>query len=405
MGIGELIFEISINLFEAWMCFFFLKRKLTMKTSVSRRMNVTITALSIGLYCACLSLSLWVEVSIVDTFFFAIPILYSLLMFSDRLIVKLAWDTCLIVVTIGIATLSSTAFMFITGESWEEFLEPSIQRYFIVLQSNLLIFFTLYIISRINIHQTRLSMLSILIYIVINLFLVASVDILFGMGITLETERQPIFAAVASTMLSAVGVLGLFEYLSFYAEKKSELESRLELDREKKAHQEEVQIMYNQILDYRHDLKHHFAIVEQMVKDHHIEKAERYLEKMQKYSFPGRFLTGNTAVDAILNLKSTQMKHAGIEFEYENYPLRELPLDESDFCTIIGNLLDNAIEANQRMKKATVKKVSLKIGRVQEILNVSCYNTADPDQIQMIGERRFLSSCWNSQDTPDRGAS
>ena len=85
-----------------------------------------------------------------------------------------------------------------------------------------------------------------------------------------------------------------------------------------------------------------------------------------------------------------------IVFDFQPYPLHELPIAESKFCSIISNLLDNAIEGIARIDdQKSQHTISLKLARSWDIFFISCENDMNPASIHRHG-RNFLSSKQNA---------
>lgn len=103
-------------------------------------------------------------------------------------------------------------------------------------------------------------------------------------------------------------------------------------------------------------------------------------------------MTGSTAVDALLMAKSLTMKRNQLLFLYTPYPLNELPVREPDFCTIVGNLLDNAIEGCLRIPEPDGPlTIHLTFSRSWDMFYIYCTNPCNTATIQMKSGR-WISS-------------
>ena len=88
------------------------------------------------------------------------------------------------------------------------------------------------------------------------------------------------------------------------------------------------------------------------------EEAEKYLEKYigdttektEEFS-----KSGNLPVDAVLNYKNMIAKSKGINIILEQQIPIDLPYKDSDICIILGNLLDNAIEAVESSRNKEIR--------------------------------------------------
>ena len=64
--------------------------------------------------------------------------------------------------------------------------------------------------------------------------------------------------------------------------------------------------------------------------------------------------TGDPVIDSILNYKSSLCEIHNIEFKIDVASVKQNPLSEKDTISLIGNLLDNAIEAAGQSKSRTI---------------------------------------------------
>lgn len=60
--------------------------------------------------------------------------------------------------------------------------------------------------------------------------------------------------------------------------------------------------------------------------------------------------SGNSTIDALINFKYAAAKEFGISFLLKVHVPNELPIDQCDIGVVLGNTLDNAIEATQNCK-------------------------------------------------------
>lgn len=101
-----------------------------------------------------------------------------------------------------------------------------------------------------------------------------------------------------------------------------------------------------------HDLKHQFLILQECEASGEYEKLHEYLIKMNKsvYQLDEKVWTGHRVLDFILNQKKMQAEKSGITFQVCVAALLNIPLSDGDVSVLFGNLLDNAIEACERIQ-------------------------------------------------------
>ena len=123
----------------------------------------------------------------------------------------------------------------------------------------------------------------------------------------------------------------------------------------------------------RHDLKNHLLCVAEYIKEDKADLALEYIDKLTervKNATPYHILTHSIAVNAILDLKKLVCQENKIDIKY--FILEELPnVDDADLCTVLSNLLDNAIEAEM---KEDVKEIRVSIKKARNYLRIVIQN-------------------------------
>lgn len=114
-----------------------------------------------------------------------------------------------------------------------------------------------------------------------------------------------------------------------------------------KKHCEEVENMYRQIRGWRHDYHNHIQTMKAHLALHNLDELEAYLDELDVdlTTVDTVIKTGNVMIDAILNSKISLAQSKNIVVNAKAIVPKELNLSEVDLSLIIGNLLDNAIEA------------------------------------------------------------
>lgn len=109
----------------------------------------------------------------------------------------------------------------------------------------------------------------------------------------------------------------------------------------------EVESMYTKMRGWRHDYRHHIQTMKVHVANGEYDEIEKYLDMLDEdlTNVETRIRTGNKMADAILNSKLTLAAEKQIKVNAEAKIPVSLSVSELDLCIIIGNLLDNAIEA------------------------------------------------------------
>lgn len=156
-------------------------------------------------------------------------------------------------------------------------------------------------------------------------------------------------------------------------------------------HYAEVENMYRTMRGWKHDWHNQLQVLSAYLDGEEYGKAREYLDEVNQavLRIDTVLKTGNTMVDAILNSKLSLMKRHDIEVEVEAKVPASLSVPDVDLCIIIGNLLDNAMEACAKLEKGS-RFVHIYIHRKGAQLYMSFTNSAGKKQ-KKIGNL-FVSS-------------
>ena len=147
-----------------------------------------------------------------------------------------------------------------------------------------------------------------------------------------------------------------------------------QLELYKKYTQEKEELLLD-IRKSRHDIKQHYIALLKMLEKQKYQECIEYLEGLldrRIFAEDGISKTDNIIVDALVNSKYTLAKRRGIDFIIELNIPRELPFENADLSIVLGNILDNALEAN-----SSEGKIFLSMKYEKSILFIFLKNTYD----------------------------
>ena len=141
-----------------------------------------------------------------------------------------------------------------------------------------------------------------------------------------------------------------------------------------------IKKQYEEISKVRHDMKQTNSVVMGLLAETKIDEAIEYLQKsaLRISEFDAVVNVGNDFVNAILNAKLSEAKRSGITILW-SADKNALKIDETDLCNLLGNLLDNAIEACEKCKEDQ-RIIELKIRMCGKKHLIMVENTA-PEKI------------------------
>ena len=128
-----------------------------------------------------------------------------------------------------------------------------------------------------------------------------------------------------------------------------------------------------------HDLKNHILVLKHFKMEEDYEGIDKYIEEIEQsfFDIKRRIWTGNQVADMLLEQKRTLAEQEGITFTIQAVPIAEWMFDDSDTCSLLGNLLDNAIEACGRMDGNADKWVSVRIENQKQLLFIKIENSVN----------------------------
>ncbi|MCI8792303.1 MAG: GHKL domain-containing protein [Eubacterium sp.] len=103
----------------------------------------------------------------------------------------------------------------------------------------------------------------------------------------------------------------------------------------------------NNLRKWKHDYSNHLAVIHELIETESYEQLRQYVTQQQE-CLPKTFPiinTGHPVIDAILTSKYTIAQSEHISFVYSVILPKNFPISDIEITGILGNLLDNSIEA------------------------------------------------------------
>ena len=117
-------------------------------------------------------------------------------------------------------------------------------------------------------------------------------------------------------------------------------------------HMREKEAVMTEFRNARHDIKQHIIVLGRMLDNHESEQAADYLKRMiemDALNNTGISRTDNIVVDSLINAKYAVALREKIKFTADIHIPVQLPFGGADISILLGNVLDNAIEASVKI--------------------------------------------------------
>lgn len=142
---------------------------------------------------------------------------------------------------------------------------------------------------------------------------------------------------------------------------------------------EEIRNTYREMRGWRHDYKNHMQVLKIYVENRQWEECMAYIAQMnQDLSDVDHVIkTGNVMADAIVNSKVSLAKAKKIQLDVTVKIPKELPVSDVEFCVLFGNLMDNAIEACEKIPEEKERFIRVFIGLFKKQFYISITNATN----------------------------
>ena len=183
-------------------------------------------------------------------------------------------------------------------------------------------------------------------YIVYNIFM---------LSVNLQIDNHAKESLTSMVLILLMNIVIFKLYLSLSKEKELQCfntvyEQQLNLCNQ---HMKEKESVMMELRNARHDIKQHFTVLMELLDQHENKTALQYLEKiidMEPIDNISVCNTENLVIDSLINAKYAIAIKKQIDFTFDIHIPMQLPFSSADLCIILGNVLDNAIEASAKVK-------------------------------------------------------
>lgn len=236
----------------------------------------------------------------------------------------------------------------------------------------------------------------------IQIIVIFGCSILAMCALNQYARTEPVAALIAFfadvlIMLSAVTSYYMILSLGNYHRESEELRLSKQQQEFRLESNENVRRQYEETRRIRHDLKQVYAVLSTLLSENKVAEAEEYLSRNYSAIESMEILidVGNDFINAILSSKLNRAKALGITVRC--CVDRSLKFDEADMCVLLGNMLDNAIEACE--KCAPPRYVELSIISRGEQYMIEVANSV-PDNV--LGENAALETTKRNAELDER---
>lgn len=387
---------------EIFLFFLFAQVKLQVSQDIKRIVWKQVFFLFVQFIFLCILNQLNMHSMATIVIFCVIDVIYAILFFEDTVMLRIFWGCMYSIICI----ISEYVTFFVL----QAFSESATLE--ILLGGRLRMPFTMLYIAFIGVlvflfcgisnKTIRFTIKQKLSYLLISI-----VGIMIGhfiMLITLESEQRFQDETFTSQLvLVNLCFIALFLFLLFYIYQLgySNEQNKKLMEHEKIRKLEELE--YQNLLkstaslrEMKHDMEIHLDVIQGLATKNEREKLISYIESYHQSLMSAHHLisTGNTAIDCIVSSKLDAAQKARIKTDFSIMLPKQFPLDTLSLSSLLGNLWNNAIEANLRLMehvKECNPYIRFFIKPFQHMVIIHIENSYD-GMIRMTSNKSFIST-------------
>ena len=203
-------------------------------------------------------------------------------------------------------------------------------------------------------------------------------------------NRDIINIDIITILFSLCSIQVLLIYILTIFLKEMEEKFLLKMNLNRKIHDKEIRDMYTEMIGWRHDFKNHISVILGLLQVSGKEAVIEYINEIDNSmsKLDKNIYTDNIAVNSILLSKIKIAEEKNIDIRLNLKINSKIKISNVDISTVLGNLIDNSIEACTNVKG--YRFINLKIASENNILVFKISNSTNGYINEVNG--RFLST-------------
>lgn len=288
------------------------------------------------------------------------------------------WNKCIFTFVFNaIWMLIETLSGYVLSIYWERFTYPQTFEILGSFISKLFFLIVIFALKKVftNDEIKELSVKYSIMFVLIPTGSIYIMNDIFLFSYKINNNHANFHSAIAAIILLGMNVLIFYIYMKLADDLQlrrmaSVYEQQLELC---ERHQQEREISTLQLRDVRHNMKNNLVSILAYAEKGECEKIIRFVnEVMEEGGMTISTITnsGNIVIDSLIGYWYVTAQKKGIDFSANiNIPMK-IPFKGADICLILGNLLENAVEAAQKVDGKKYIKIQMKYDKNNLLLFV-----------------------------------
>ncbi len=206
---------------------------------------------------------------------------------------------------------------------------------------------------------------------------ILDLSLILGTNPATQAEARKLTALSYILLLILFTLLVTFEWLGVILRKNRELQQQQQLTL---AEQQQYDLMVStteSLSEWKHDYQGQLRLISALIEQEKYAELKQFCGQLDS-ALPASacmLCSGNRTIDAVISLRIMEARRHNIRFATQLYLPNEIPLKDVTFASLVGNLLDNAIEACKKVpENASIK---FEIRPWKQMMYLFCSNSSD----------------------------
>ncbi len=322
-------------------------------------------------------------------------ILFQWILYKKHIgsIIGLVLLYCVILSAIDFST-AQMASLLLRTETTYLLNEQSITRVICTLLSKSILILIIMVINKIVRNSKILSKKHIIVMCICSMLILTSNFAMIRTNAISEEKEIAAFSIIffiVSLFLELLLLYLMFKITENYEQKQTLTLIEMKNEMLQKS-QNDTELAFKLWRNSIHDYKNNIIALTQLAKEGKLEEIKEYLIKENQLLNQKMFYvkTGNSVVDAIINTKQNLAEQKGIVFTVNVSIPEECKVNDIDMASMLGNLIDNAIEACSNQNNSYID-VTIKEEKQILLIKISnIYKGILPEQMQSTKKDRLF---------------
>lgn len=241
--------------------------------------------------------------------------------------------------------------------------------------------------NRINNNFKNPYIKNVILILLLNLiFLLFIVGYYCNSNYSQEAFENIIGVIFICVMLIIICTIWLHNSLVKHLQNEYEISLRLQFNELQQEYFDKISNYSKNLSSLRHDLKNHLIVLDGYIAKDKPFEARNYINDIIQTTIESNSVVNleNIMLSSVLTQKKSLCKEKNISFEY-NVNMGTHSIPDTDLCILMGNILDNAIEASECVSNGK-GYISLELTDSNEILCIHCINNYLHEPIMQHGK-------------------